>query len=152
MLDLRFTNQFKKDLKLAKKQGKDTDKLFEVIEKLANGEPLEAKYRDHDLTGNYKGCRECHIEPDWLLVYEVMGDMSIDDCFEEIDFVRPEDFSCEYSTMGGWAIEMLEADPHVGDSFRYENLFVIVANMDEERVTKLTVLVEPKQDEEETID
>ena len=50
------------------------------------------------------------------------------------------------------AIEMLEADPHVGDSFRYENLFVIVASMDEERVTKLTVLVEQKPDEEEKND
>lgn len=75
--EVRFTNQFKKDLKLAKKQGKDTDKLFEVIEKLANGEKLDAKYRDHDLTGNYKGCRECHVEPDWLLVYEVMGDVLV---------------------------------------------------------------------------
>ena len=60
--------------------------------------------------------------------------------------------SCEYSTMGGWAIEMLEADPHVGDSFRYENVFVIVTQMDEERVTKLTVLVEPKPSEEEELD
>ena len=84
--------------------------------------------------------------------YEVIGDMNIDDFFEEIDFVKPESFSCEYSTMGGWAIEMLEADPHVGDSFRYENVFVIVANMEEERVTKLTVLVEAKPVEtEETI-
>ena len=80
--------------------------------------------------------------------YEVACDMSIDDFFEEIDFVRPEDFSCEYTTMGGWAIEMLEADPHVGDSFRYENLFVIVAQMKNECVTKLTVLVEPKPEEE----
>ena len=84
--------------------------------------------------------------------YEVIGDMNIDDFFEEIEFVKPENFSCEYSTMGGWAIEMLEADPHVGDSFRYENIFVIVAHMDEERVTKLTVLVEPKADEEENED
>ena len=51
----------KKDLKLAKKQGKDTEKLFEVIEKLANGEVLEEKYRDHDLTGNYKGCRNATL-------------------------------------------------------------------------------------------
>lgn len=80
--------------------------------------------------------------------YEVACDMSIDDFFEEIDFVRPEDFSCEYTTMGGWAIEMLEADPHVGDSFRYENLFVIVAQMKNECVSKLTVLVEQKNDEE----
>lgn len=84
--------------------------------------------------------------------YDVLGDMNIDDFFEEVDFVKPEGFSCEYSTMGGWAIEMLEADPHVGDSFRYENLFVIVSQMDEERVTKLTILVEEKQDEEEIID
>ena len=69
--EIRFTTQFKKDLKLAKKQGKDIDKLFEVIEKLANGEALDDKYRDHDLTGNYKGCRECHVEPDWLLIYEI---------------------------------------------------------------------------------
>ena len=53
--------------------------------------------------------------------------------------------------MAGWAIEMLDADPHVGDSFRYENLFVIVAQMDEERVTKLTILVEEVETEEEEI-
>ena len=80
--------------------------------------------------------------------YEVTGYMNIDDFFEEIDFIMPDDFACEYSTMGGWAIEMLEADPHLGDSFRYENLFVIVAQMEEERVSKLTVLVEPKHEEE----
>ncbi len=84
--------------------------------------------------------------------YEVIGDMNIDDFFEEIEFIKPESFSCEYSTMGGWAIEMLEADPHIGDSFRYENLFVIVANMDEERVTRLTILVEERPDEQENDD
>ncbi|MBE6553791.1 MAG: HlyC/CorC family transporter [Ruminococcaceae bacterium] len=84
--------------------------------------------------------------------YEVLGDMNLDDFFEEIDFIKPESFSCEYSTMGGWAIEMLDADPHVGDSFRYENLFIIVAQMDEERVTKLTVLVEEKKSEEAALD
>lgn len=52
--DIQFTNQFKKDLKLAKKQNKNLDKLFEVIDILANGGTLDAKYRDHDLTGNYK--------------------------------------------------------------------------------------------------
>lgn len=81
--------------------------------------------------------------------YEVRGDMNLDDFFDEIDFAKPDDFSCEYSTVGGWVIEMLEADPHVGDSFRYVNLFVIVAQMDEERVTKLTVLVEPVPEGEE---
>ena len=80
--------------------------------------------------------------------YEVACDMNIDDFFEEIDFEKPEDFACEYSTMGGWAIEMLDSDPHVGDSFRYENLFVIVAQMKKECISKLTVLVEPKKEEE----
>lgn len=84
--------------------------------------------------------------------YDVMGEMNINDFFDEVDFTAPESFSCEYSTMGGWAIEMLDADPHVGDSFRYENIFVIVAQMEEERVTKLTILVEPKKDEEDEID
>ena len=42
-----------------------------MIERLANGQPLEEKYRDHDLSGDYKGCRECHVEPDWLLIYEI---------------------------------------------------------------------------------
>ena len=84
--------------------------------------------------------------------YEVLGDMNLDDFFEEVDFIKPEGFSCEYSTVGGWAIETLEADPHVGDSFRYENIFVIVAQMDEERVTKLTVLVEQTQGEELQMD
>ena len=79
--------------------------------------------------------------------YEVSGDMNIEDCFEELSFTPPETFSCEYSTMGGWAVEMLEANPHVGDSFSYENLFIIVAEMDEERVTKLTVLVKPVEEE-----
>lgn len=69
--EVRFTNQFKKDIKLAKKQGKDIDKLFDVIGILANGETLDEKYRDHDLSGNFRGCRECHIEPDWLLIYEI---------------------------------------------------------------------------------
>ena len=75
--DVIFKNQFKKDLQFAHKQGKDIYTPFEVIEKLANGEKLDAKYRDNDLTGNYKGCRECHVEPVWLLIYEVMGDVLV---------------------------------------------------------------------------
>ncbi len=74
---VKFTNQFKRDLKLAEKQGKDTERLFRVVERLANGETLEPKYHDHDLTGNYKGCRECHNAPDWLLVYEVVEDVLV---------------------------------------------------------------------------
>lgn len=72
-----FTNQFKKDLKLAKKQGKTLSKLLSVIELLANGELLDMKYRDHALTGDYSGTRECHIEPDWLLVYEIRNNVLI---------------------------------------------------------------------------
>ncbi len=68
--EVKFTTQFKKDLKLAKKQNKDIDHLFKVIEQLANNIPLETKYRDHSLTGNYSSYRECHIDPDWLLVYK----------------------------------------------------------------------------------
>ena len=75
--DLQFTSQFKKDLKLAKKQNKDLGKLFEVIDILANGETLNAKYKDHSLTGNYRGTRECHVEPDWLLIYEIRGDVLV---------------------------------------------------------------------------
>ncbi len=70
--EVKFTSQFKRDLKLAKKQGKDIDKLFDVISTIAEGRKLEEKYRDHYLSGDYAGCRECHVEPDWLLVYEVM--------------------------------------------------------------------------------
>ena len=75
--EVKFTNQFKKDFKLAKKQGKNTEKLLEIVEKLAKGEVLDPKYRDHQLTGNYRGCRECHIEPDWLLIYEIFGDVLV---------------------------------------------------------------------------
>ncbi len=75
--EVKLTNRFKKDLKLAKKQGKNADKLLAVIEKLASGKTLEKKYRDHDLSGKYKGCRECHIEPDWLLIYEIFDDVLV---------------------------------------------------------------------------
>ena len=75
--EVKFTNQFKKDLKLAKKQNKDLDKLFEVVNTLADGGSLDARYRDHELSGNYKGARECHIEPDWLLVYEIRDEVLV---------------------------------------------------------------------------
>ena len=68
--EVRYTGQFRKDLKLAKKQGKNLDALFHVVELLASGTPLPFRYRDHDLNGDYRDCRECHIEPDWLLIYE----------------------------------------------------------------------------------
>jgi len=69
MLNLEFTNKFKKDLKLSKKRGKDTQKLDKIIDLLIKEKPLPERYRDHFLTGDYKDHRECHIEPDWLLIY-----------------------------------------------------------------------------------
>lgn len=74
---IKFTTSFKKDLKLAKKQGKDIDKLFELVEKIAKDERLDEKFRDHSLAGNYKGTRECHIEPDFLLIYEKFEDVLV---------------------------------------------------------------------------
>lgn len=74
---IKFTSQFKKDLKLAKKQNRDLNKLFEIVDLLANENKLDYKYRDHELLGKYKGTRECHVEPDWLLVYEYKNDFLI---------------------------------------------------------------------------
>ena len=70
--EVKFTSQFKRDFKQAKKQGRDIDKLFDVINTIVEGGKLDDKYRDHNLNGDYTGCRECHVEPDWLLVYEVI--------------------------------------------------------------------------------
>ncbi len=68
-----YTKQFKKDVKKIKKSGKsDIDKLIEITEKLINEEKLEPKHKDHILTGNYVDHRECHIEPDWLLIYKII--------------------------------------------------------------------------------
>ena len=72
--EIKPSNQFKKDLKLAAKRGYQIELLTEVIKKLANGEKLAAKYRDHQLSGNFGLFRECHIQPDWLLIYEIDGD------------------------------------------------------------------------------
>lgn len=66
---IKFTGKFKKDYKASKKQNKDIGLLHEVIKILANGELLDEKYKDHELKGNWKGHRECHISPDWLLIY-----------------------------------------------------------------------------------
>nr|DAQ07619.1 MAG TPA: bacterial toxin [Caudoviricetes sp.] len=69
MLEIKFTSKFKKDYKLIKKRGMNINLLKEIVNKLANNIPLEEKYKDHELMGNYKGFRECHIQPDWLLIY-----------------------------------------------------------------------------------
>ena len=74
MLTIKYQTAFKRDYKRIVKRGYDARLLEEVIEMLAEQKPLPEKFRDHDLTGNYKGCRECHILPDWLLVYEVNND------------------------------------------------------------------------------
>ncbi len=67
---IEFTHQYLKDLKLARKRGLDESKLNEAICIIAKGRTLPLKYKDHLLAGNYKGLRECHISPDWLLIYE----------------------------------------------------------------------------------
>lgn len=68
-LEIIASNKFRKDLKLARKRGLKLEKLNAVVEMLANQLPLDIRYRDHALTGDYGDFRECHIEPDWLLIY-----------------------------------------------------------------------------------
>lgn len=70
---IKATSIFNKDLKKASKRGLDLDKLSLVINTIANGKQLDKKYRDHSLINNkkYKNVRECHIEPDWLLIYSI---------------------------------------------------------------------------------
>lgn len=75
MLRIEYHTKFKRDLKLVKKRGYDPEKLKKVIQMLANEEPLPPKYRDHSLSGNYSDFRECHIQPDWLLIYRIEADM-----------------------------------------------------------------------------
>ena len=79
MLKIEFTNQFKKDFKLIKKRGYDIKKFMEVVALLQKQETLPAKYRDHQLTNSkeYKDVRECHIEPDWLLIYRIKNEVLI---------------------------------------------------------------------------
>lgn len=71
MYKVRPSKRFEKDLKRIQKRGNDISLLTTVIKKLAAGEPLPSKHKDHSLIGNYAGCRECHITPDWLLIYEI---------------------------------------------------------------------------------
>jgi len=72
---LQITKQFKKDINRLKRQRKDIDKLKFVIDTICEGMELEPKFRDHKLIGNYGKARECHIEPDWLLIYELFEDV-----------------------------------------------------------------------------
>ena len=71
MLDVRYSSKFNKDYKLIKKRGCNLDKLKKVVALLRDGIKLPPKYIDHALSGNYANFRECHIEPDWLLIYKI---------------------------------------------------------------------------------
>ena len=82
MLRFKTTRQFEGDYRLLLKRGKDTDKLKTVMHQLINQQPLESRYHDHALTGNLRGHRGCHIEPDWVLIYRIDRDL------QEITFVR----------------------------------------------------------------
>lgn len=70
-MNFNQTTQFKKDIKKQKKRGKDLQKLKEIIDILVSSKPLPEKHRDHALSGNWSGWRDCHIEPDWLLIYKI---------------------------------------------------------------------------------
>ena len=71
MLKIKYHTSFKKDYKKVVKRGYSIKLMEDIIRKLANGEPLPEKHQDHNLSGNYSSCRECHITPDWLLIYEI---------------------------------------------------------------------------------
>ena len=75
--EVKETNQFKKDYRLAKKRGQNINLLKDIIIHLANDQPLPEKNRDHALYGDWKGFRECHIAPDWLLVYKKENDVLV---------------------------------------------------------------------------
>ena len=70
-LEIEFTTQFKKDYKKVKRQNKDISKLYSVINLLSSGKKLNQSLKDHPLTGELKGMRDCHIEPDWVLIYKL---------------------------------------------------------------------------------
>lgn len=74
---LKYTTQFKKDYKLAMRRGLDIQLLDDAIRILASGEALPPKYKDHQLSGNWIGYRECHIQPNWLLIYHIEKDVLV---------------------------------------------------------------------------
>jgi mRNA interferase YafQ len=71
MLTIKYHTLFKKDFKRIKKRGYDISRLEKIVELLANEVPLPEQFKDHNLSGNYNGFRECNIAPDWLLIYQV---------------------------------------------------------------------------------
>lgn len=76
-MNLIYTSQFKKDFKRVSKQGKDLRKLKSLIETLLSKKVLDPKFKDHPLAGKWKNHRDCHIEPDWLLIYQITSDALI---------------------------------------------------------------------------
>jgi mRNA interferase YafQ len=77
MLSFVYSSQFKKDMRLAKKRGKDLTKIKKLMDLLLEGETLSPRHRDHWLEGTYVSRRECHIEPDWLMIYKPMPEKII---------------------------------------------------------------------------
>ncbi|WP_373748053.1 type II toxin-antitoxin system YafQ family toxin [Kaistella sp.] len=88
MREIIRTSEFKRQLKLAKKRGKDLQKLVNIVEKLQNDEVLPEHNKDHNLVGNFVDFRECHIEPDWLLIYK--KDIIKDENNQEIEVLKLE--------------------------------------------------------------
>lgn len=82
MLKPEYTKKFNKDIKRVEKRGLDLEEVKNIIRKLINCEPLDIKHKDHELSGNYNNHRECHIKPDWLLIYKIFEEKSI------IKFIR----------------------------------------------------------------
>ena len=77
MYEIVYTNRMRHDARRMRRRGKDMTKLVAVLNLLASGNPLPAKYKDHQLTGNLHDFQECHIEPDWLLLYQIFEDRLI---------------------------------------------------------------------------
>lgn len=75
MYQVKFTSAFKKSYKLMKKRGFDMSALDDVVDTLRQGKTLDERFRDHALTGNFVGFRECHIKPDWLLIYLIENEI-----------------------------------------------------------------------------
>jgi len=74
MKNIFQTSQFKKDFKKVRSRGKDLEKLKSLVMAISTGDPLESRHHDHPLSGKWTGSRDCHVEPDWVLIYRIDGD------------------------------------------------------------------------------
>lgn len=106
MLTIKYQTTFKKDYKRIVKRGYDIRLLEEVITILAEQKPLPENYRDHNLSGNYAGCRECHITPDWLLIYEIQNPSA-----RSVPKVVDAPFSYKTGNIAGHALLMYSVFP-----------------------------------------